>query len=145
MALFRRKHSGDDIEAHVTGPVQGQVGIGHHIDQRQSVGSMAIEVTDDERAQVRQALAELRALVAAEAPAERAASALERVDELERAIGKPEPDVTTMAYVRNWFASELPALAGSVAGIVIHPVVGKLVAAAGDAAVAQFKSLLGDP
>jgi len=49
-----------------------------------------------------------------------------------------------MQYVRGWFAKHLPGLAGSVVGVVVHPVVGKLVTAAGDAAVAQFEQLLGD-
>jgi len=142
--MFKRKHSGDDIEAHVTGPVQGQVAIGRDIAQQQSVGAMAVEVTPDERAQLQQALAELRSQITALAPPERCGPALERIDELEEAIAAPRPDLTTMQYVRGWFAKHLPAVAGSVAGVVIHPVVGKLVAAAGDAAVAQFEQLLGD-
>jgi len=142
--MFKRKQSGDDIEAQISGPVQGQVAIGRDIEQHQSVGSMAVEVTPEERSQVQQALADLRAQVAAQAPPHRSAQALERVDELEQAIMAPEPDVTTMQYVRGWFAKHLPGLAGSVVGVVVHPVVGKLVTAAGDAAVAQFEQLLGD-
>lgn len=142
--MFRRKQSGDDIEAHVSGPVQGQVAIGRDIAQQQSVGSMAVEVTADERAQLGEALDELRRQVAAEAPADRAGAALERVEELAEAINASDPDVvTTMAYIRGWFLKNLPALGGSVAGVLVHPVVGKLVAAAGEAAAAQFEQLLG--
>lgn len=142
--MFRRKQSGDDIDARVIGPVQGQVAIGRDIAQQQTVGSMAVEVTPDERAQLQQALADLRAQVAAEASPQRTAPALERIDELEEAIMASEPDLTTMQYVRGWFAKHLPGLAGSVVGVIVHPVVGKLVAAAGDAAVAQFEQLHGD-
>jgi len=43
--------------------------------------------------------------------------------------------------VRDWFAANVPKLAGAVAGLVVHPVVGKLVEAAGDAVVGEFKQL----
>jgi len=54
-----------------------------------------------------------------------------------------EPDLTTMEYVKKWFVKNLPALAGSVTSLVVHPVVGKLVTAAGDAAVAEFNRRFG--
>ena len=57
-----------------------------------------------------------------------------------------EPDLTTAQYVGRWFARNLPRLAGAVTGVVIHPIVGKLVGAAGDALVAEFRVLVGsDP
>ena len=142
--MFRRSQRSNDIHAHVSGSVQGQVAIGQGIDQRQSVGTMAAEVTPGERAELQQALAALHALVDAEAPANRVGPAHARIDELEEAILADEPDLTTMQLVRGWFARHLPGIAGSVVGVVVHPVVGKLVAAAGDAAVAQFEQLLAD-
>jgi hypothetical protein len=48
--------------------------------------------------------------------------------------------VTTVQYVGRWFRKNVPALAGAVASIVIHPIVGKLVGAAGDALVAEFSA-----
>jgi hypothetical protein len=140
--MFRRKQTGDDIEARVTGPVQGQVAIGREIVQQQAVGSMATGPTPDERLELKRAIDALRAQVAADAPADQRAAAVERIDELEQAIDADEPDVTTLRYVRGWFAKHLPGLAGSVVGVVVHPVVGKLVEAAGDAAVAQFRQLV---
>jgi hypothetical protein len=140
--MFRRKQSGDDIEARVTGPVQGQVAIGREIAQQQSVGRMAVEVTPDERAQLDQAFAQLRESVSAAAPEDRREAALERLDELEHATTDGEPDLPTIHYVRGWFAKHLPDLAGSVVGVLVHPVVGKLVASAGDAAVDQFNQML---
>jgi hypothetical protein len=142
--MFRRKQTGDDIEARVTGPVQGQVAIGREIAQHQSAGAMTVQVTQDERAQLRQAFADLRAQVAADAPGEHRAAALERVDELEEATTAGPPDLTTIAYVRGWFARRLPGLAGTVVGILVNPIVGKLVASAGDAAVEQLRQLTGD-
>jgi len=142
--MFKRKQSGDDIEAQISGSVQGQVAIGRGITQQQSAGNMSAGPTPEERLELRQAILALRAQVAALAPPEQRAQALERIGELDEAISAGEPDVTTMRYVRGWFAKNLPGLAGAVVGVVVHPVVGKLVEAAGDAAVAQFQQLLED-
>jgi len=90
-------------------------------------------------------VAELRSRIAA-APAladETRASATERVDELEAAATAAEPDLSTLEYVRNWFAKHVPAFLGAVTGIVVHPVVGKLVHAAGDAVAAEFEHRFG--
>jgi hypothetical protein len=138
--MFRRKHDGDDIEARVDGHVQGQLAVGRNITQRQSVGAMTADVSSEEWGQLRAALSELRARIAEQAPPEQSAAALERLTELERAITAPSPDLTTMEYVRGWFSRQLPALAGAVAGILVHPTVGKLVAAAGEAAAARFEA-----
>lgn len=138
---------GDRITGTVTGDVSGQVAIGSGIRQSWTVGAPPERPTEDELAGFRQALAELRAQVAAAAPTpEVQAAAEERVSELESAAipaEGAEPDLTTMEYVKKWFARNLPALAGSVTSLVVHPVVGKLVTAAGDAAVAEFNRRFG--
>src|SRR5689334_1747041 len=54
-----------------------------------------------------------------------AGPAAERVDELDDAVKKP--DVTTMAYVRNWFQRNAPKLAGDVLSVIVHPAVGAVV------------------
>jgi hypothetical protein len=43
-----------------------------------------------------------------------------------------------------WFGKNLPTLAGSITGLIIHPVVGKIVEAAGELAASQFRALFGD-
>jgi hypothetical protein len=136
---------GAHVSGTVTGDVSGMVAIGAGI--QQSLTMRAVEPpTGEELADFRLALAELRARIAEAAPSPQvAAGAAERVAELEAAVvdaGK-EPDLSTMEYVTRWFAKHLPTLAGAVAGVVIHPVVGKLVNAAGDAAVAEFKRRFG--
>ncbi len=137
---------GDRITGTVTGDVSGQVAIGSGIRQSWTVG-VPERPTEDELAGLRQALEELRAQVAAAAPTpEVQAAAAERVSELEAAVMPAEgaePDLTTMEYVKKWFLKNLPALAGSVTSLVVHPVVGKLVTAAGDAAVAEFNRRFG--
>jgi hypothetical protein len=138
---------GQRITGTVTGDVSGQVAIGSGIRQSWTVGAPPEKPTEDELAGFRQALEELRAQVAAAAPTpEVAASAAERVAELESAVMPAEggePDLTTMEYVKKWFVKNLPVLAGSVTSLVVHPVVGKLVTAAGDAAVAEFNRRFG--
>jgi hypothetical protein len=128
---------GDHISGYIGGNVSGQVAIGRDIAQTQTV------LTAAETAELAQAFAGLRDKVAAEAPPEQRQAALERVDELEQAVQKEQPDLTTMEYVRKWFGDHLPTLAGAVTGIVVHPLVGRLVEAAGDAAVAEFRRRFG--
>jgi hypothetical protein len=142
--MFKRNRSGDEIRVDFKGNLSGQLAGGRNIEQRQTVSTTTVAVTPDERAALHDVLADLRAQVAAQAPPEHAARALEYVDELEQAIDADKPKVSTMAHVKDWFAQHVPALAGSVAGVVVHPVVGKLVEAAGDAVVAQFRLLLSD-
>ena len=51
--------------------------------------------------------------------------------------------MTTMEYVKRWFVKNLPGLAEAVTGVVVHPIVGKLVEAAGDALAAEFRRRFG--
>ncbi len=63
---------------------------------------------------------------------------LERLDELEEAVTAEEPDLATMAYVKHWFLTKLPSVAGVVTSILVNPIVGKLVQSAGAAAIAEW-------
>lgn len=133
---------GDSIQATISGGVSGQVAVGKNIAQTQ-VSAARPEVTEADRAELRQLLADLRAQVAANAPPGEKDAALARVDELGEAITAKEPDLTTMEYVTRWFGKHLPQMAGAVTGLVIHPVVGKMVEAAGDLLAAQFTQRFG--
>jgi hypothetical protein len=55
-----------------------------------------------------------------------------------------EPDLTTVQYVKQWFVKKLPALAGIVTGVLVHPAVGRLVAAAGDFVADEFRRRIDD-
>jgi hypothetical protein len=81
--------------------------------------------------------------VAAQADPGKRASALERLGELREAVTADEPKGGTVEYVLDWFRTHLPKLAGAVAGVVVNPIVGKLVEAAGEAAAGAFKRRLG--
>jgi len=139
--------SGDDIRVSIGGSVNegGQVGIGRNISQSyvrtHTEGPAA--VTEAELAELRRAIEAVKAQIVADAPPEQRAAALERVGELEEAVVADEPDLTTLQYIRKWFGKNLPQLAGAVTGLIIHPVVGKIVEAAGDLAAEQFRRLFG--
>jgi len=134
---------GDSIQATISGGVSGQVAVGKKIAQTQ-ISTSRPEVTEADRAELRQLLADLRAQVAANAPPGEKDAALERVDELGEAITAKEPDLTTMEYVTRWFGKRLPQMAGLVTGVVVHPVVGKIVEAAGDLLANEFKQRFGE-
>jgi hypothetical protein len=142
-AMSEQERSGDVIRTTISGDISGQVAVGKGITQTQTIGAARPQVTETELAELRQALADLKAKVAAEAPPEKKDAALERVDELEEAITAEEPDLSTMEYVKRWFVKNLPGLAGAVTSIVVHPIVGKLVEAAGDALAAEFRRRFG--
>jgi formate dehydrogenase maturation protein FdhE len=139
--MSEEKKSGDSISATI-GDVSdaSQVAIGHHINQSQTYGAPP---TEAEMAQLRQMFEELKTKIAQEAPPAEQEKALERVDELEAAVTAKEPDLTTMEYVKNWFVKHLPSVAGSVVGLVVHPIVGKLVEAGGDALASTFRKRFG--
>jgi len=99
--------------------------------------------TAAEREELARLLTQLRAQVLAESPPEQQQAAVTKVEELKEALDQKEPDLDTMAAVRKWFIRKLPALAGAVSGVIVHPIVGKLVSVAGDAAVAEFKRRFG--
>lgn len=122
----------------VSGGVPGQLAVGESIAQT-SVSVVGAPLTDEEYAELKNVLNGLRAQVADEAPADARDSAIARVDELEEAITGERPDLTTMEYVKSWFAKHLPKLAGAVAAVLVNPLVGKLVASAGDALTDELR------
>ena len=137
------KSAGDQIHGVVSGTVSGPVAIGKDIQQRQQVGEMNVAVTEADIEELRTEFASLREQVAADAPPEVREKAVEMVDQLEKDTVSDRPKPVTMRYVLDWFKDNAPKLAGAVTGIVIHPIVGKLVEAAGDAVVGEFKQLIG--
>ncbi len=134
--------SGDEIRATISGEISGQAAVGKDIVQKQVIGARP-EVTEADLEAIRQMIADLRARVAEQAPPEKKGAALERVDELEEAITAEEPDLTTMEYVKKWFGKHLPQLAGAVTSVVVNPIVGKVVEAAGEVAATKFRKRFG--
>jgi hypothetical protein len=127
----------DGINVNIKGDVSGQIVVGDNNKVTKNITHQA--VTPAELDELRQLLSNLRNKIQAEASVEKKDAALERVDELEQAVLEKKPDISTMEYVKNWFGKHLPGLAGTVVGVLVHPVVGKLVEAAGDAVADEFK------
>jgi hypothetical protein len=125
------------IHATINGDVSGQIALGDNNSQSQTQVMTPVPHVDIHELQ--QIFSQLKSRIEAEAPADKKDAALERVDELEQAIQEKEPDLSTMEYVKTWFGKNMPGLAGAVVSVVVHPIVGKLVEAAGDAIAAEFK------
>ena len=130
--MTKDQSAGDRINAVVTGQVQGAVAVGKDITQHQDVGSMQVTITDAEREELGALFAQLRGDISAIVPESERRAALERVDELEQAVVADHPDLTTVQYVKQWFARKLPAAAGLITSVLVHPLVGRIVERAGD-------------
>ena len=55
-----------------------------------------------------------------------------------------EPDVSTMEYVKRWFTKNIPRLAGAVTSVVVNPIVGKIVEAAGEGLADEYRRRFGE-
>jgi len=141
--MSKKPKPSQGIQVTVGGKVSGQLAAGENITQV-SAKTTAM-VTKAELEQLQQLLATLRSKIEAEAQPDKKEAALERVEELEQAVIEKQPNLSTMEYVRNWFVKNLPGLAGVVTSVVVHPIVGKLVEASGDALVEEFRRRFGSP
>ncbi len=141
--MNEEKNSGDTISAKI-GDVSGgsQVAVGKNIKQRQD-RIVPPGMTKPEMDQLWQMFDTLKSQIAQEAPPDKKDKALDRVDELEEAVTAKEPDLTTMELVRNWFLKHLPMVAGSVTGLIVNPLVGKLVEVGGEALASNFRQRFG--
>lgn len=127
-------------QAHIqVGDVRGQVAIGNTINQIQSITTSSLQVSAEELAALRTLFADVKTQIGQTVPTDQQEKALEKVTELEGAVTAETPDLTTMEYVKNWFGKNLPHLAGAVTGLVVNPIVGKLVEAAGESLAHEFK------
>ncbi len=140
--MTKKQSRSNNIKVKVGGDVSGQMAVGENIKQVST--KTTGKVTKAELEELHQLLATLRSKVEAEAQPDKKDAALERVEELEQAVADKKPDLSTMEYVRNWFIKNLPGLAGAVTSVVVHPIVGKLVEAGGDALVGEFRRRFGD-
>lgn len=135
--------SNEKTTVSIGGDVSGQVAVGNHINQTQSIHAAVPNLTEGEFQTLSELFESLKQQVSSEAPVEKKEPALERVVELEEAITAKEPDISTMEYVKNWFIRNVPQLAGAVTGLVVNPIVGKLVEAAGETIAHEFKRRFG--
>jgi hypothetical protein len=132
---------GDYIQATI-GDNAHQVAVGKDIVQQQHIGG-SVEITETDLEQVRQLFTELKQQIEQVAPPEKKSAAMERVSELENELASKKPTLTTFEYVRNWFGKNLPSLLGAVTSVLVNPIVGKVVEAAGEIAAGELKRHFG--
>jgi len=87
----------------------------------------------------------LRSSVERQAPPEKREEALKEVGALKKALQEKKPNLGRMEAVLQWFKRYVPQLAGAVASVIVNPIVGKVVEAAGEYVVAEFKQRFGQP
>lgn len=132
---------GDDIRIKI-GDNSRNVAAGK--DVRQVIGEQAkVQVTNIDLEAIEELFAELKRTVEAQSPPAVKDAAVERVGELKEAVNAEKPDLTTMEYVRNWFSKHLPQLTGAVVSVLVNPIVGKVVEAAGELAAGELKRQFG--
>lgn len=101
-----------------------------------------VGLAPEETQQLRDAFDGMRARVAEQAPPDQRAEAVAQAGELEKAVVAKEPDPGRVRTALRWFRDHLPQLAGTVAGVLVHPVVGKVLAAAGDAVAGEVRDAI---
>ena len=125
----------------------GSLNIGSHTETLNTwqQANLARVVSPAEIAELAQAFHGLRQSVAEAAPPALADEAAQQAAALQSAVTSPKPDVTAMGNAKAWFAEHLPAILGGVTGLLTNPIIGKLVQAAGEFTVDQFRERLGLP
>ncbi len=135
-----KQGAGDTLETHI-GSVSGpaHTGKGNILIEHWETGGVA--AADLEA--LRDLFAGLRGRVAAEAPPALADEAQAQVKALEKAATAEKPDLSAMERVRDWFVEHLPSIAGSVTALLVNPILGKVVEAAGDLAAGELRRRFG--
>jgi hypothetical protein len=113
---------------------QSQIVTGDYATVSQRVG-----LSPEEVERLAAAFAGMRATVESEAPPEKRDEALAQAAALERAVVAEEPDPGRVRRALRWFRDNLPELAGAVTSVMVNPLVGQVVANAGEAVAAQFR------
>src|SRR3954451_752978 len=116
---------------------QSQIVTGDYATVSQQVGLSADEVD-----QLKATFDGLRDQVEAQAPPEQRDEALAQAAEVEAAVVAPQPDPGRFKRALAWFRANAPQLAGTVASVVVSPIVGKVVQTAGDAIAGQFRDAI---
>lgn len=119
---------------------ESQAVIGDNNTVTQNIG-----LTPKEAGELKGVFDDLRTKVAEQAPPDKREAALAEAKELERAIVTEDPKPDRVRQALAWFRDNAPELAGAVAGIVVNPLVGKVVEKAGKAIADQFRQIGAEP
>ena len=143
MTEERKPEHAPGINVNVSGHSEGAIGAGTDIHQTVSRVSIVGPPTAEELGALAAEFARLRAIIEKEAPLEAKASALERIADLEGAADAKAPNVSIMAATRDWFLKHVPGVAGAVLSVIVHPTVGRIVQAAGEALAREYDEKFG--
>jgi hypothetical protein len=114
------------------------------IELRLEQAAQGPEISDKEWKELKRELGDLLSRIKAEAPPALREDAADQVEVLTKAITAENPDVSRMALVQDWFKRNLPKLVGAVTSVILNPLVGKLVEAAGELVAEEFRRHFGD-
>ena len=117
----------------------GNINISGTINNVSGNAAVGMNITQVQAAELRDLFTALKEEVEREAPPEVRDEAVQQADALEQATTGPTPDVSVMVSVKNWFLEHAPTLVGAVTSVIINPIVGKVVQAAGDAIAAEYR------
>jgi hypothetical protein len=98
-----------------------------------------IGLSPEDVAALRGVFADLRANVAADVDPGHQQEALAEVGELESSLVTKTPDAGRVRKALRWFREHAPQLAGTVASVVVHPLVGRVVEGAGEAVAKRVR------
>jgi len=142
--MSKQKGSGDHIQVDIQGGVaQGAQFIAGSGNIQTSSNTAAGAVSQAELDGIKRMLTQLLEQVKASAPPEKKEEAIGQIKELEEAITGPQPDVDRMSGVKSWFKRNIPKLAGSVVSVIVNPIVGKVVEAAGEGLAGEIQRRFG--
>lgn len=113
-------------------------------DARQQA-NLSRPLTPEEIAALADAFRSLNQEIEQAAPEAQKPEAREQAEALKEAVAADKPDVTAMEKAKGWFVDNLPNLLGTVTSILTHPLVSKVVEAAGELTLGQFRQRLGLP
>ncbi len=133
--------AGGDIIQATIGDNASQVAVGKNIHQQQN--SSNTQVTEADLQQLRALFDDFKQQIEQQAPPDKKAAALERVEELHQEITSKKPELSTFDYVKNWFSKNLPGLLGGVTSLIVNPLVGKVVEAASGVAADAIRRRFG--
>jgi hypothetical protein len=91
---------------------------------------------------LRSAFDDMKAEVAAQAPPEKREEAAAQAAEIEKAVVAKEPDPSRVRKALRWFREHLPQVLGTVTSVLVNPIVGKVVSAAGDVVAKEFREAI---
>lgn len=117
------------IRSTFTGDNTGQVAVGTNIRQQQVIGASE-PITDDDRAEMRKLLDELKSRIAAEVPEADQAAAQLTVSTIEKEVEKEKPSASALQLAINWVKENIPTMATWVGSAMVSPFVRKVVEAA---------------